>query len=175
MIKSYAEIFHELIHPENAERFMGNASFRCMRGFPSYRKDGVIFVSRRNIDKRYIGRENFVAVKEKLPIEYFGENKPSVDTPIQVRLYEQYQNIRYMLHSHTYIMDAPFTKSIIPCGALEEADEIIHLFPDKNMKSFAVNLKGHGSIMLGDTTKKLLNTQYYARPVPEIHKNYFEK
>ena len=33
--------------------------------------------------------------------------------------------IRYMLHSHVYIKDAPTIVSTLPCGALEEADEIL--------------------------------------------------
>lgn len=31
---------------------------------------------------------------------YCGDDKPSVNTPIQVRLYEALPNIKYMIHSH---------------------------------------------------------------------------
>lgn len=174
IIRRYADVYHNLIHahPEATNRFFGNASFRCERGFPSFKNDDLIFVSRRNIDKRAIDRDSFVVVKRELPVKYFGEYKPSVDTPIQISLYNHYPNIRYMLHSHTYIEDAPFTERIIPCGALEEAEEIIKIFPNSEGPSFSVNLRGHGSLVLADDVKQLKNIKYIARDVPEIFSDY---
>jgi hypothetical protein len=169
LIKSYAEKFHELVHGSNPERMMGNASFRCERGFPSFRKEGLIYVSRRNIDKRYIGREGFVAVKGKLPLQYFGKIKPSVDTPIQVRLYQHFENLRYMLHGHVYVKGARFTDNVVPCGALEEADEVIRVFPDKSAVNLAVNLRGHGSLVLVDDVNRLKDIEYITRKTPEVH------
>jgi len=173
IIKNYAEVFHELIHPnpESASRFMGNASFRCESGFPSYRQGDLIFVSRRNVDKRGIGKDSFVGVRGNLPVEYFGMKKPSVDTPIQVRLYQHYSNVKYMLHSHTYIDGAPLTENVVPCGALEEAAEIFELFPDWKSVNFSVNLKGHGSLVLADNLDYLRGINYVARPMPEVQ-NY---
>jgi hypothetical protein len=56
-IKSSAERFSDLIPtPTENHRFLGNASFRCSRGFPSFKKDGIIYVSRRNVDKEHIGK-----------------------------------------------------------------------------------------------------------------------
>jgi len=179
IIKTYADKFHELIHPKNENladdaktRFMGNASFRCEYGFPSSRTEKGILVSKRNIDKRDINLESFVIVKNSLPVEYYGNFKPSVDTPIQIALYNYYNNINYMIHSHTYIKDAPFTKSIIPCGALEEVNEIIALFPKHEIKNFSINLIGHGSIVFASDTNNLKNIEYYARQLPEIHEEY---
>lgn len=173
LIKQYAGTFHKLIHshPEAANRFFGNASFRCERGFPSFKdKDnGIIYVSRRNIDKRFIGPDGFVGVRQDLPVEYFGVVKPSVDTPIQIKLYDYYPGLRYMLHSHVYVKDAPFTNSIIPCGAVEEADEIINLYPYNLAMNFSVNLKGHGSVVLVNDVKHLENIEYIPRPMPELH------
>ena len=78
IVKHYADIFHELIQPEKGvTRFLGNSSFRCQRGFPSFRKGDKIFVSRRNIDKRYIDKDGFVPVKmDDSVLWYYGENKP---------------------------------------------------------------------------------------------------
>lgn len=170
IIKGYAKKFHKLINPDKeVTRFLGNASFRCQKGFPSFRAGENIFVSRRNIDKRFIGKEGFVAVTLKHDpncIFYYGENKPSVDTPVQVRLYNYYKNVNFMIHSHVYIKGAPFTSVPIPCGAIEEFEEITALAPaDKN--DFCVNLIGHGSLILAQTTEYLKTVEFYARPVPE--------
>lgn len=174
-IRHYGERFHELVHshPQAANRFFGNASFRCERGFPSFRHDNLIYVSQRNIDKRFVDKESFVPVRLKLPLEYYGEKKPSVDTPIQVLLYQYFENVRYMLHGHVYVKNAPFTKEIIPCGALEEAEEIIKIFPSRQDNNFAINLNGHGSLVLVDEVEKLENIPYIARPQPETHENHF--
>jgi hypothetical protein len=175
LINKYATVFHNLIHPnkENTDRFMGNASFRCESGFPSYKSGEFIFVSQRNIDKRNLKSNSFVKVKpEKNYVGYFGDSKPSVDTPIQVKLYDFYKNVKFLLHSHTYIAGAPFTKRIIPCGAIEEADDITELFPDKNKTNFKVNLNGHGSLVLSESPKYLQNLNYYARPFLENQENY---
>lgn len=176
LVKNYANEFHELIHAhsEAVNRFFGNASFRCENGFPSFRDEKSIFVSKRNVDKREICASSFVPVKIELPIRYCGESKPSVDTPIQVKLYEHYSNVKYMLHAHVYVKEAPFTESIIPCGALEEFDEIVNLFPDKKQVNFAVNLKGHGSLLLVDNPSKLENIKYVPRPIPEVHGGYLK-
>ena len=99
LIKENAEVFHELINPApGVTRFLGNSSFRCQRGFPSFKKDKIVYMSQRNVDKRYIGKEAFVPVYlENGNIFYQGDKKPSVDTPIQLRLYDKLSNIQYMI------------------------------------------------------------------------------
>ena len=168
VIKRYAEVFHELIHGANSERLLGNASFRCCRGFPSFRTDNRIFVSRRNIDKRYIGSDGFVAVKFPLEkhVEYYGDMKPSVDTPVQLKLYEYFENVNFILHSHVYVDGAIFTDEVIPCGAMEEVDEITKLF-DRKCYYVAVNLRGHGSLILAETEDCFENIPYIERKVLE--------
>jgi hypothetical protein len=170
LVRDQAERFHEIIHGVGHERMMGNASFRCAKGFPSVRSGNLIFVSRRDIDKRYISPENFVAVDADSadPVRYYGPEKPSVDTPIQVRLYQHYSRVRYMLHSHTYIESAPHTNEPVPCGAIEEADQVIALFPDSDKADFAVNLRGHGSIVFASSLAGLDTPSWYARRVPEL-------
>ena len=167
LIKGYAETFHELIQTQTS-RFLGNCSTRCMRGFPSQRINDLIYVSKRNVDKRYIDENAFVPCEFKDDyVRYYNENKPSVDSPIQLVLYNQLPKINFMIHSHCYIEDAPFTKNIIPCGALQEIDEILDLILDKNTDYFAVNLKGHGSTIMTNKVEDLQNIKYIARTLPE--------
>ena len=183
IIREYADVYHELIHGVNKDRLLGNASFRCENGFPSFRTNDPssaigenIYVSRRNIDKRMLTPEGFVPVRliKPLPrlnlgdnvVEYLGFNKPSVDTPVQLLLYNHFKHIRFIIHSHTYIKDAPMTKSVIPCGALEEFPEIAELQPWDTTYAF-VNLRGHGSLAMASQVSTLLHIPYIARQVPE--------
>jgi hypothetical protein len=181
LVHKYADVFHDLIHGSNPSRLMGNCSFRCTKGgFPSFRRNvgggELIFVSRRNIDKRDIGYQGFVAVKPvslhdvikgKIKVEYYGEHKPSVDTPIQLALYALYPHINYMLHSHVYVDGAPFTARPVPCGAIEEVEEILEVQPHSTVKQWQVNLKGHGSLVAADVVGKMRGIPYVARTFPE--------
>lgn len=174
IIKGYADVFHELINPTpNVTRFLGNSSFRCQRGFPSFRKDGIVYVSKRSIDKRFIDKNGFVPTKlSEGKILYYGENKPSVDTPIQLRLYEKLPNINYMIHAHVYIKDAPFTSHMIPCGGIEEVNEVLGVISKEyetlEKDFYALNLIGHGCIVMSSDVEKLKNLDYIARVFPEI-------
>lgn len=170
------DVFHDLIHPESTDRFLGNLSFRCERGFPSFRDSDYIYVSRRNIDKRFIDKDGFVAVDpvfDARGIRYYGDAKPSVDTPVQVRLYHLYPAVRYMMHSHVYVDGAPMTKKVIPCGAMNEVADIMEMvIPSKEATNFSINLKGHGSIVFADSIDYIKSVKYYARPIPELQDNY---
>jgi len=170
LIKEQAERFHEIIHGVNTERMLGNASFRCARGFPSFRNQNLVFVSQRNIDKRYISPDAFVAcsLHGGDNVNYFGDIKPSVDAPVQIKLYNYYKNINYMLHSHTYIEDGLLTKDVLPCGAIEEFDQIIKEVPNPNVNRFYINIRGHGSIVLASNIELLKETKWIARPSPEF-------
>ncbi len=171
VVRHYADIFHELIKPDSTvTRFLGNSSFRCQRGFPSFRKDDFVYVSRRNVDKRFIDRDSFVPVRleEDTTLYYYGDNKPSVDTPIQARLYKLLPNINYMLHAHVYLKDAPFTKTMVPCGGLEEVEEILNTIGDDTEKEFyAINLIGHGCIVMSKSVDQLVDLPYVSRQMPE--------
>lgn len=171
LVRSYADTFHELIKPDSTvTRFLGNSSFRCQRGFPSFRKDDFIYVSRRNVDKRFIDREAFVPVKleEDTTLYYYGDSKPSVDTPIQARLYQLLPNINYMIHAHVYISGAPFTKSMVPCGGLEEVEEVMNAIGEYTEEDFyAINLIGHGCIVMAKNVEQLKYLPYISRQMPE--------
>lgn len=178
IVKGYAETFQELLKPaKNVTRFLGNASmrapqFRCGRGMPSFRKDGYIFVSQRNVDKQFLTLENFVPTYlEDGKVFYCGDKKPSVDTPIQLRLYEKLPNINYMIHSHCYIDGAPFTSRPVPCGAVEEVGEVTSALEKEygtlELERYVINLIGHGSIVMSRDLEGLTGLQYKGRPLPE--------
>lgn len=170
LIKQYAKVFHSLIQPvEGVTRFLGNTSFRCERGFPSMRdpKSGLIFMSRRDVDKSFIDKDSFVAVKYDRDILYWGPYKPSVDTPIQVRLYEALPQINYMLHAHVYVEDAPMTTLQIPCGAIEEVNEVLSLVKNQEDDFIVINLLGHGCLIMASDHRKMDNLPFIKRPSPE--------
>lgn len=154
-VRESGEQFSKLLPtPSETHRFLGNASFRCRHGFPSFRKDGMIYVSKRNVDKTLIGSEGFVAVNpDKLPVEYYGDHKPSVDAPVHVQLYKRFSKINYMLHGHVYIRDARKTKVNVPCGGMEEVHEIIDAVNyhsgiyRTDTEVIMVNLRGHGFLL----------------------------
>jgi hypothetical protein len=185
LVKDYAVVFHKFVDPEKeVTRFMGNTSFRCDKGFPSFRvphvpgcspvgfdhePSSIVFMSKRNVDKSHIDYDGFVATQLFDKKSYFyGPHKPSVDTPIQLRLYEAYPNINFMIHSHCYIEGAPFTRHHYPCGALEEVREVLRTVPDQNSELVFLNLIGHGSLVMSKTIEGLKNIPYIQRPVPEI-------
>lgn len=175
VVKKYAAVFHDLVHhhPDATNRFFGNAAFRCERGFPSFKAstkigdEKIVFVSGRNMDKRFIDKESFVPVEMgHLPVAYYGDKKPSVDTPIQLRMYWHFKNIKYMIHSHVYVEGAPTTLRVIPCGSLEEYDDIVEVVPDEDTKFIAVNLRGHGSLVMAKNVKDLEGIKYVPMDVP---------
>ena len=177
IVRNYANVFAEAIfQTKDVKRFLGNASFRCPKGFPSFRQGDLIFVSRRNVNKEFISAQDFVPVYMKdRKIYYIGENKPSVDTPIQVRLYKMFPNINFMIHSHCYIKNAMFTDRIVPCGAIEEVDEIeraVKKFYNGNFErvAYVLNLRGHGSIMMSKDPELLKDINIVGRQLPEIPK-----
>ena len=174
IVRDYAYKFAEAtLETKDVKRFLGNASFRCPKGFPSFRDGKYIFVSKRNVNKEYIGIDDFVPVYlDDGKIYYCGDNKPSVDTPIQVRMYNMLPNINYMIHSHCYIENAPYTRVALPCGAVEEVNEIKELIEDYydndfNKDFYLINLLGHGSIMMSDSPDKLKDINIVGRRLPE--------
>ncbi len=190
---SCADIFHNLIRPaKGTERFLGNMSFRCQNGFPSFRgENGIVYVSRRNVDKSDINADSFVPayLDEDMNVKYFGDYKPSVDTPVQLRLYKLFPWANYMLHAHCYVdfkeaIDGVLsfdTSKPIPCGAIEEVQEIMERYSLyeadhsklNNLRLLAINLAGHGCILIAkDVTifeelQKYKDSCFISRPTPE--------
>lgn len=170
IIKCFANKFHKLINPMETNRFLGNASkrFRCERGFPSKRIDrNTILVSRRNICKEFIKAKEFVEVyEEKGELYYKGDKKPSVDTPIQFELYKKLPEVNYIIHSHVYVKDAPFTKNKLPCGALEEIEDIMKVVEGNDFKTnFCINLIGHGCTIFAKDLDYFKHIEFIERKI----------
>ena len=169
VVREHASTFHDLIHIPNQGRSLGNISFRCERGFPAARASdpNLIYISKRNVDKRYITPDDMVAVRldSDDPVQYYaqGDMKPSIDGPIQIGLFKQFPKVNYILHSHTYIEGAPFTDNIYPCGAAEELGEITEKFKDAGADKILINLRGHGSVAMVSNWRELKNIPYVAR------------
>lgn len=168
IIRRHAQEFARLTPNVSTERMLGNASFRCNFGFPSMKQDGHIFVSRRNIDKVSIDLDGFVAVEKRLTEDgvcYYGDCKPSVDTPIQQLLYEAFPKVRFMIHGHVRVKGAPETSEVVPCGAINETREIaIFMNPSKN-PNFAINLRGHGCLVMAETLDYFDEVAYVGRSI----------
>jgi hypothetical protein len=175
LVHAYAERFHELMGPI---KIMGTKMppqvGRCSKGMPSFKSGNNIFVSKRNVTGDFLNITDFIPVYyENDKLYYYGEDKPSVDTPIHIKLYDALPNIRYILHSHNYIdciegVEAvPFTNKSIPCGAIEEMDEILSLITDRYKSCYRINLLGHGSIIMGETIEDLKGVNYIKRQIPE--------
>lgn len=146
-------------------RYFGNFSTRCMKLFPTSRietQPNTYLVSPRNVDKHYIRKDDFVMVG---PPWYYGDRKYSVDTPIQVALYQQFSDINFMIHGHATIKGAKTTKEYYPCGDLREVEGVAKLFRQGHR---TVNLLNHGFLIATDSLDKLaslsLNTLEFDTP-----------
>ena len=171
VVREYGTEFAKFIKAFNPNRLLGNASTRCAKGFPAVRMDDHILVTRRNVDKETLSADDFVLVDNHMQkaVHYAGDKKPSVDTPIQVKLFEYYPNVKYMIHGHAYVHGGLFTSTKVPCGYVEEVEEVTSLFPDSQHTNFVVNLKGHGCLILGDSLEFMREQmpKLYGRPLPE--------
>lgn len=146
---------------------------RCAKTMPSFRYKNKIFVSKRVVPDYLLRSGDFVEVyMDSGKLIYFGEEKPSVDSPVHVRLYELLPNINYIVHMHEYIEGAPFTKTNNPCGAIEEYDAIEEAitehYIDNMCELYTVNLKGHGSVVMSSSIEKLQSISLRKRNIPEI-------
>lgn len=171
IVHEYGRTFAFHVNALNVNRFLGNAATRCSFGFPAVRgrEDAVCLVSRRDVSKDTIGSSDFVEVMEQGGVvHYWGENKPSVDAPIQVALFKRYPKIEYMIHGHVYVEGAPITDRKYPCGAYQEVYAVSKRF-SPNRTQFTINLRGHGCLIAChdlDYLEKQL-PKLVSRPFPE--------
>ena len=171
-VKESAETFHKTIdHSEGVTRFMGNASFRG---------DGYIYVSKRDVDKSKIDKDNFVACRlDNGLLRYYGINKASKDAITQAHLYTSFPRINYMIHSHCYVEDGKYTEMPVPCGSLDEIDEIDKVIQKEyngnyNLPAYRINYLGHGCLLLADSVANLKTASFIPRQFPEELKNVEE-
>lgn len=80
-VREAAQIFHNTIdHSDGVTKFMGNASFKG--------DNDNIYVSKRDVDKSKIDKDNFVTCRlDNNTLYYFGNANPSKDTISQANLY----------------------------------------------------------------------------------------
>jgi hypothetical protein len=145
----------EDIETVRGNRYFGNASTRCSYTFPSQKSYDGIFVSGRNTPKSSLTNEDFIKVEmQENKVVYFGDKKPSVDTPIQLELYKKLPNINYIIHGHAFIENVKITENYFPCGDMREVEEILNALPDFN-DCCGINLKNHGFIILANNLEDL--------------------
>ena len=77
-----------------------------------------------------------------------------------------------MLHSHCYLQTADVTTTkAIPCGAIEEVDEILSCIDDqigdRTKTEYTVNILGHGSIVMCKDLFGFDDLLYVERQLPE--------
>ncbi len=170
VIHRFGNEFTKHVNAVNPNRLLGNASTRCAKGFPAIRSQSgnFYYVSKRNVDKENITSQDFVPVTTSEHIvEYVGTQKPSVDTPIQVRIFNYYPNIKYMIHGHVYVKSGLETESKIPCGFIDEFEEVKSLYPRPDTKEMLINLRGHGCLIAVDDLSKFDSVEFISRPFPE--------
>jgi hypothetical protein len=157
-LSEFIDINKTLIkHIQNScgERFFGNLSTRCSKLFPSTRNNGI-YVSPRNIDKEYISIDDMIYCTNGFvdnEVYFAGDRKPSVDTPIQLKIYEHCPQINYLIHGHAFIDGVIETQKYFLCGDLREATEVIEIIG--NNKFGTLNLKKHGFLIYSDTIDNL--------------------
>ena len=132
------------------ERYFGNLSTRCSKLFPST----SIFVSPRNSDKDFLTAEDMIfCYLEGETVMYVGDKKPSIDSPTQLKIYENCPQIKYMIHGHAFIKHANTTDDYYLCGDVREASEVSKIIG--NEKTGFINLKNHGFLIFSESLEQL--------------------
>lgn len=174
-LKKFIELnkcLQDSIMQKCGSRFFGNLSTRCSKLFPSlYVNDNDIFVSPRNVDKGSITPEDmilYIKGDKYYTKNYTKPTKPSVDSPAQIRLYEAFPNIKYMIHGHAFILGDDFktTENYCLCGDINEVNEIIKAVDDPYAHLLKINLKNHGFLIGAD---KLETLEYLIKDITDKH------
>jgi len=169
-------------------RYFGNCSTRCDSLFPTVRVNTERFlVSPRNIDKGIIEVEDMVLVEvgPGRKFQFYGDKKPSIDTPVQLLLYEEAERINYMIHGHYYIYGAPFTQNFYPCGDTREYKELANIIGETYSRYAmgAINLKNHGFFLYSsniEEMRELISRSIFVRrdignePIYWSHTDYYD-
>jgi len=161
LITDFIPIVHSVqakVEQSRGGRYFGNASTRCEKMFPSCKTISmdIVTVTKRNIDKEKLSKEDFVAVfsGDDGAVMCMHSDKPSIDTPVQLELYKNFRSIRYIIHGHA-VAKSKFqcnysTEEYFPCGDMREVEEILSVVKDRNRFQYCINLKNHGFILMAD-------------------------
>jgi len=140
-------------------RWPGNFSFRCTYGFLSARTESGFVITKRNVSKTGLTKNDFVWVKAELEDEQvvFSGNigdKPSTDAPVHRIIYNALPWVKAIVHGHMHIsgenvhsQDLP----LWPCGSENEAQDILQVAPRERQLLWVVNVHQHGFVaLIGD-------------------------
>ena len=174
IVRRFGVEFAKYVNAINPNRYLGNAATRCAFGFPAERlgdtldkKGFSIAVSRRDVPKDSITSADFVEVSQASnTVLYNGTTKPSVDAPVQLMLFQYFEQIKYMIHGHVYVEGAPTTSHKFPCGDMREFYDTSKIV-DKHSDGFAINLFGHGCLIACRDLAYFDTVKLKARPFPE--------
>jgi ribulose-5-phosphate 4-epimerase/fuculose-1-phosphate aldolase len=157
-------------------RYFGNISTRCAKMFPTMREKKWILVSARNTDKERITADDMVLARlSDNRVEFIETRKgikPSVDTPIQLKLYEKFPFVNYMIHGHAFVKGAPYTEHYYPCGDLREFPEVAKIIESEEKERGVINLRNHGFLLYASTleeVEKLVNSLEFEKSEPIRH------
>lgn len=152
--------FSQLLNERAASgRWPGNFSFRCSHGFLSHRINEGFVITRRNVDKVGLTADDFVFVEKDLrdgQLAFHGaaDAKPSTDAPVHRILYEKLGWVQSIVHGHLHAVGAAVHPEFVsrwPCGAENEAEEIVSMAPAAKQSLWVVNITGHGFVaLIGD-------------------------
>lgn len=119
-----------------------------------------IWVSPRQIDKgKMQPQDAILAGFSGIEVKYYGQGKPSTDTPVCVILYEHLPCLRSLLHFHGLWGRMSATTTFpYPCGALAEVAEIMVAYFEREKQSpnplfcaqpleLAIELLHHGALL----------------------------
>ncbi len=104
---------------------------------------------------------NYTAIESGYPDQ--GE-----DASMHMNLYQYFKNARYIIHTHSYVENAPFTSGGVAISGKTNGSELIWgAVKDGEATNFSVNLCGHGSVVVAEDVEHLREIKFIARPVPE--------
>ena len=132
--------------PNRVRRHLGEMSFRS--------KDTpvVSFSNSRNYLLSDTPKtEDFIPTKiTGGKVFYAGEKKPHLETGVFDQIFERYHDINYIFHSHCVIDGVNSTENAVTNGSIQEFSEVERVLENSDKKTdLSINLKGHGSLILG--------------------------
>jgi len=116
----------------------------------------MVLVSPRNSNKESIQPEDMIvcSLSDENNVLYHNTNKPSVDSPIQLKLYDKFPKINFMIHGHAFIKNATITDDYRLCGDFREVESVSPIIELKDSFGY-LNLKNHGFLIYSDTIENL--------------------
>ena len=109
-------------------------------------------------------------------VSFYGDQRPSLDTPAHLMLYKKLPWARFIIHSRSYILDAPLVDEVFSCGAVELWHKVMAMHrllgcskKARRGKMIRLNLNGNGSIIISEAQEDMFDIPYIERHVPESH------